>query len=341
MDKRVIFAVAGSGKTTHIINQLNLETRSCIITYTKNNIKNLKLGILKRFGYFPKNITFQTYFSFLYSFCYRPLLSRKYRSRGISYERNPNLYAKQVDYYNYFFDKQKRLYSNRIAKFLEIQGVLESVNERLTKYYDSFLIDEVQDFAGQDFNLLKTIFKAKINITAVGDFYQHTFDTSRDGSVNKGLHDNFEKYKKEFEKAGLVVDVETLKNSHRCSPTICKFITEKLGIQIQSNRTDETGIYYLEDQAKADEVFENNNIIKLFYQQCYLYQCNSRNWGECKGENSFTDVCVVINPTTKKNFPNNLTNLPPSTRNKLYVACSRAHNDLYLVPGIFYEKYKK
>lgn len=42
MDKRIIFAVAGAGKTTTIINKLSLEEDSLIITYTENNFKNLK-----------------------------------------------------------------------------------------------------------------------------------------------------------------------------------------------------------------------------------------------------------------------------------------------------------
>ena len=52
MDKRVILAVAGSGKTTYIINQLDLNKRSLIITYTTNNIENLRTGVIKKFGYF-------------------------------------------------------------------------------------------------------------------------------------------------------------------------------------------------------------------------------------------------------------------------------------------------
>ena len=46
MDKRVIFAVAGSGKTTYIVNNLFPEKRSLIITYTKNNYNNIIFLIL-------------------------------------------------------------------------------------------------------------------------------------------------------------------------------------------------------------------------------------------------------------------------------------------------------
>ena len=37
MDKRIIHAVAGSGKTRYIIESLELDTRIAIITYTITN----------------------------------------------------------------------------------------------------------------------------------------------------------------------------------------------------------------------------------------------------------------------------------------------------------------
>ena len=42
MDKKVIFAVAGSGKTTYIVNSLSKEKRTLIVTYTIANCENLK-----------------------------------------------------------------------------------------------------------------------------------------------------------------------------------------------------------------------------------------------------------------------------------------------------------
>ena len=171
MDKRVIFAVAGSGKTTYIIDQLGLEKRSLVVTYTINNLENLREGIFKKFGYFPDNIRLQSYFTFLYSFCYRPFLSLKFKTKGMSYKTNPDQFAKQTET-KYFFDKQGRIYSNRLAKFLDLQKVLGDVNLRIAKYFDNLFIDEIQDFASHDFNFLKYVTKANVEMTFVGDFYQ-------------------------------------------------------------------------------------------------------------------------------------------------------------------------
>ena len=87
MDKRVIFATAGSGKTTYIVNSLSAEKRSLIITYTVGNYLNLEKKICKKFnGICPDNITLMRYFPFLYRFCYRPFLADQVKSKGICYE---------------------------------------------------------------------------------------------------------------------------------------------------------------------------------------------------------------------------------------------------------------
>lgn len=338
MDKRVIFAVAGSGKTTYILNQLSLEKRSIIITYTNNNIKNLKNGIIEKFGFFPDSVTLLPYFSFIYSFCYKPFLSYKYKTKGINYKPNLNRFAKQTDL-NYYIDINNRIYSNRICKILENTGELCNVNSRLEKYFDNLFVDEIQDFAGNDFNFLKTITKANLDILFVGDFYQHTFDTSRDGSVNKSLHDNYDNYKEQFTKMGLDVDIESLDKSYRCRPSVCKFIADNFQIDIYSHKKEETVVELIETEEKAIEIFNDKKIVKLFYREHYKYNCFSRNWGDSKGENHYYDICVVLNKTTMGKFEE-LDKLKPQTKNKLYVACSRANNNLYFVSDYYYNKFK-
>lgn len=328
MDKRVIFAVAGSGKTTHIVNQLNLVDSALLVTYTNNNVENIRNSIIKKFSYFPENIKLMSYFSFIHSFCYKPFVSVDYRTKGLYYKPNPNNYARNDDRY---ITSGNRIYSNRIAKFLAEKNALDDINTRLKKYYKYLYIDEVQDFGGNDFNFLKNLAKADLNILMVGDFYQHTFDTSRDGNVNSTLHDDYTKYQKQFEQMGLFVDTTSLNKSYRCSPTICNFITEKIGIEIDSHREDSVNIHIIDNADVAMEIMKNDEIVKLFYQKHYEHNCHSRNWGDCKGEDKYEAVCVVMNNTTQVKFAaNKLQELPAQTKNKLYVACSRAKKDLYI-----------
>ena len=176
----------------------------------------------------------------------------------------------------------------------------------------------------------------------VGDYYQHTYDTSRDGPVNNNLFKNYEKYKNKFEKIGFEIDTSSLSASYRCSPDVCKYINDNLGIEIQSHKSSGSRIEFVESQKRADELFFDTNIIKLFYSEHYHYGCFSRNWGLSKGENDFVNVCVVLNKSTMESYEKGeLINLKPQTKNKLYVACSRPHGDLYLVSHKYFDKYKK
>lgn len=338
MDKQVIFAVAGSGKTTLLIENLNLENSFLLVTYTNNNVQNLRTGILKKFGYFPLNIKLYSYYSFLYNFCYKPFLHSKHKTKGINFEQPPLRFAKDNER-KYYIDKFNRLYSSRISKLIMKFGILNHVIARVEKYFDYLFIDEIQDFAGNDFNLLKEIAKAALNQLYVGDFFQHTFDTSRDGKINSSLHNSFETYRKEFVNMGVNINLKTLSKSYRCSPTICKFISDNLKINIESHRTDSTEIMLIHDTNESLAILNNPNIIKLFYREHYKFNCFSQNWGASKGEDKYGDVCVVINKTTMQYLrTNTLHKLAPTTKNKLYVALTRAKNNLYLIPDILIKK---
>ncbi|MBK8055352.1 MAG: AAA family ATPase [Saprospiraceae bacterium] len=342
MDKRIILAVAGSGKTYHIVEKLDETKRVLLITYTTNNTENLRKAIIAKFGYLPNNIKIKSYFTFLYSFCFKPFLANDLNSKGIFWKYPPDFTRnlKRSDD-KFYLLKEKWLYHNRIAKLIIEKKILSNVKERLEKYYDCLFIDEIQDFGGHDFNLLIEISKSKLDILFVGDFYQHTFSTSNDGNTNINLYNNSDDYLQKFRVINFAVDNSTLLKSRRCSKTICDFVREQVGIEIFSHHNNITKYQLITDEIEADKIFNDNKIVKLFLSEHFKYSCNSDNWGSCKGL-EFEDVCVVINDETLKLYNSNkLSILNPTTKNKFYVACSRTKNNLYFVPMKLYKKYKK
>ncbi|MDR2821591.1 MAG: AAA family ATPase [Mycoplasmataceae bacterium] len=329
MDKRIILAVAGSGKTTYLVNQIPQEERSLVLTYTESNKLNLQKKIIDRFDNFPKSIRIQTYFSFLYSFCIQPFLKHESKLNGLIYKTNPNKFAKGDKRY---LTRNNHLYYNRAAKFVGEMGLHKDIQKRLEKYYQHLYIDEIQDFAGYDFELLENISRANVNILYVGDFFQHTFDTSRDGTVKQSLHDDYNKYKEIFIKLNFIVDEKTLVKSYRCSPQICSYIRNNLNINIESHGEHKAEIKYIDNKMDIECIMNNDDIIKLFYKMHYQYRCNSRNWGDCKGTDEYNDVCVVLNNKTLDfYFKDKLKELSNITLNKLYVAISRAHRNVYFI----------
>lgn len=341
MDRRLILAVAGSGKTTYLINRLDLEKRFLLITYTDNNKEHLRLSIIRKFGYEPKNITLLTYFQFLIRICYRPFLKDQYQAKSITWKQPPDytMRFKRTDT-RFYMNSERFLYHNRIAK-LCLHGCVGFIRERIEKYFDFFMFDEVQDLAGHDFNLIQKILPVSKDCLLVGDFFQHTYDTSVDGNVNISLYDNLNKYLKKWKSCNIVIDLNSLERSHRCSPVICEFVKKHLNIHIESHRTDRTEIIMVQSQEVADDLYQDNSKIKLFFQDCRKYNCYGLNWGASKGLDDFQDVCIVLNKSTLNSFEKeSLGSLSPITKNKLYVACTRAKRNIYFIPHPFIDKYK-
>ncbi len=343
MDKRLIQAVAGAGKTTELVSRLDLKKRVLIVTYADNNVETIRSKVVDRFGFMPANVTVYSYFTFLHSFCYRPfLLLEMGRTVGLNFKEPPEFtYTLTRTNYKYYVDSHKRLYHGRLSKLLDVKGVIPDILKRLEKYFDALFIDEVQDFGGQDFEFLKSLMQAKMELMFVGDFFQSTYQTSRDGTLNNGLHKDFKKYLAYFLKGQMQVDREKLVKSRRCSPSVCGFIRDNIGIEIHSHSEESTVVEYIRDQQKANDIFACQKTVKLFYDKHYLYDCFSQNWGASKGQDHYNDVCVVLNLTTDAAYlKGDLRNLKPLTKNKFYVACSRARGNLYFVPDKMFKHFK-
>ena len=80
---------------------------------------------------------------------------------------------------------------------------------------------------------------------------------------------------------------------------------------------------------------------KLFLKDSGKFYCAGLNWGASKGMDHFVDVCVVLNKSSFDLYKKSkLNDLNPQTKNKLYVACTRAHRNLYIMSYKWLEKYR-
>ena len=114
MAKELVLAVAGSGKTTKILDAISKENRCLVVTYTNENLKSLEEGLIEKFGVIPKTVTLISYFSFLYSFCYRPFFSYQLRDKGVCWEI-PGAFPTKSQL-SHYISKGGFLYGNRLAK---------------------------------------------------------------------------------------------------------------------------------------------------------------------------------------------------------------------------------
>jgi len=331
MDKKLILAVAGSGKTRLIIDSLDTQASNIIIGYTNANIESIKTRLIRRFGAIPKKTKVMPFFSFLYTYCYRPVLARKLKTKGLFFETPPFKGPKRKTR-NYYITSKGYIYHSRLSLLLLDAKVMDRVIYRINTFVDHLYIDEVQDFSSHDFDLIINLHKLSIPVTCVGDFFQHTFNTSTDRGKRKNLFSDFSTYSKEFVDNRWVLDTNTLSDSYRCSPTICEFITKNLKINIGSHRKDYVELRVITDVGEAVEIISNSNIIKLFYSKHKTQNCYSNNWGLSKGVDKYKNVCVIMTGAIEKAMNlNDFSGIAPMTLNKFYVACTRANGNLYFI----------
>ncbi len=236
----------------------------------------------------------------------------------------------------------KKMYACRLAKLCNKEKMFLKIKDRLEKYFDYIFIDEVQDFAGNDFNFISNLTNCNVNSIYVGDFYQHTFDTSRDGNTNVNLHKDFKKYIMKFKQnnKSLEIDLNSLEKSIRCKKEVCEFIRNNLNISIYPKENVNVSVKEITDIKEIEKIMQDDKIIKLFYQNSKKYKGNVENWGNSKGS-TYENVCVILNKRTYKLFiQDKLNNLPMATKNKLYVACTRTKNNLFFISEDKIKEYK-
>ena len=221
--------------------------------------------------------------------------------------------------------------------------------DRISRIYPHIFIDEMQDLAGYDLELLKLLFNCNSNILLVGDPRQGTYSTN---SAPKN---------KQFKKAKIVnfftdkidnltKDDTSLVINHRCISPICE-LSNKLFPTMQqttsgnNNTTDHDGIFFVKKQDVEDylqqyEPLQLRDSKKTTINENY----NVMNFGESKGL-SFDRVLIYPTDPILKWLKNNNSNLADTSRSKFYVAVTRAkfsvgfiveNNEESIIDGITY-----
>ena len=331
MDKKIVLSVAGSGKTTLVVDKLDLSKRYIVLTYTNANFDNLSNKIRNKFnGKIPYNIFVYKFDYFIFNVLFKAIYSDNYPEiKGIDFDSTKINRFVGKDSPKYWHSG-KLIYSARISYRLLLDKNV--IIQRIQKITDCIIIDEFQDIGSRDFDLVMSFVDANVDLLYVGDFYQHTYQTSADNNYRKSLFNDYREYIKILTNCGFNIDTGSLKNSYRCSKSVCEFVSHNLGINIRSNRIDETMIKEITSKDEIKTIWNDDNIVKLHYQNASDYSGNHRNWGDVKGEDDFNDVCIILNKTSFKAFKENkLKEIAPQTKARLYVAITRARGSVYFI----------
>ena len=365
MDKRVMLAVAGAGKTYYICHVIDKEKRNLILAYTHENINNIVKELIDAHGSIPKRTTVMTFDSFLYRclVCpYEPTIGeffgrQGFKSKGITMKKPPEPREKSGNRYIYnplykkkselehYITKDGRYYCANLAELImNIKKGRESLIKRLAirldLFYDQILIDEFQDFRKHNYDLIVNLSKLVKNIILVGDYYQHSVAAKNNSGKPFEKCKTYSTFFEELENLKFQVDNITLQKSRRCSKTICEFVKEKLEINIESEGIYE-GIVKWVDEDELDKVLNDKRIVKLLYSKANDFSFNALNWSYSKGD-TLDSVCVVLTEDfedmDRDDF--SVAKISPVTRNKLYVALTRSKGNLYLIKASQFKKCK-
>lgn len=372
MAKQVILAVAGAGKTYHICHSIDHKKKNLILAFTHENINNIQKELCHAFGKVPQCTTISTFDAFVYReliLPYEPSIGEhfsfpKFRSNGICMIDPPrktftingkclaNPKYKPKNQFAHYITPEKQYYCANLSELiLHIKkngsSLIKRLVERIRFFYDNVLIDEFQDFREFDYDLIIKLSQRLENVTLVGDFFQHSVSgTNNSGKPfkKKSTEVSYNDFVDELRSLGFDIDTKTLTKSRRCSNEVCRYVSDKLGIEISSSGLNQGSVFWIDKN--ADDILRDEGIVKLVYNDAAKYRFRAMNWSYSKGA-TLGAVCVILT----KDFENlakdsfTTTGIPASTINKLYVAMTRSCGNLFLMKHSTFQRlrnyYKK
>ena len=354
MSNKLIVAAAGSGKTTHLVNEAlkNSDAKVLITTFTEANKNEIRKKFFELKGCIPNNITIQTWFSFLIQHGVKPyqsviydgkvkgllLVNQKSGLRFYNRAQKP-VYFGENDPRNYYFSKSDLIYSDKLAKYVVKANELSNglVIKRIGKIYSHIFIDEVQDMAGYDLEIIKLLFGLNANVLLVGDPRQVTYHTHYENKFRQYANGDIVEFIK-TECADFLVEIDdtTLNKTYRNNKCICCFANSiypnfKPCEYEEQDLTGHDGVFFV-SMADVDGYLEKYNPMQLRESREKVVNQNYPviTFGDSKG---LTFDRVLIYPTKpmirwifdhKKELKN-------SSRSKFYVAVTRAKYSVAIV----------
>lgn len=368
-NNKLVIAAAGSGKTTFLVEEAlkNKEEKILITTYTQANEAEIRKKIIEKNKCIPENVTVQTWFSFLLKHGVRPFQGFLFEKKvnglilingqsGLKAYRFPcqackqnkvinltckkcksPIYYGEKDFERYYFSKGIKIYSDKLSKFVFRcnEKSEDSVIERISKIYFHIYIDEIQDLAGYDLELLKLLFNSESDILLVGDPRQGTYSTN---SAPKN---------KQFKKAKVIhffqdksiniqTDQESFTTNFRCNKSICDLSNKLFGNFKETESANDTltghdGVFLIKDKEvesylKKFAPIQLRDSSRTKVNEGY----NVMTFGSSKGL-SFDRILIYPTKPIIDWLKDNKSELAETSRSKLYVAITRARHSVGIV----------
>lgn len=360
-NNKLIIAAAGSGKTTFLVTQaLAVDSEAVLITtFTEANEQEIRNQIVAKKGCIPGNITVRTWFSFLLQHGVRPYQSvlntqiheldvgfyltseksgQKFDAAGnpIRQKGSPTYWG-ESNFLKCYFTNSFKIYSDKISKF--VCGADNASNgeviSRVSRIYKHIYIDEVQDLAGYDLDIVKLLFKSNSSVVLVGDPRQVTYQTHystkygkyADGQIKAFVENELGK------KIGCAIDEVTLSVSHRNNQLICDYsarLYSDLPVPVacecdECRVADEHIGVFIIKPSQVEQYLKTYNPVQLRWSASSKVHPDYavQNFGESKGA-TMDRVLIYATKPMANWIKNNGSTLKSESRSKFYVGLTRA-----------------
>lgn len=355
---KIVIAAAGSGKTTYLVEEaLKVRyERVLITTYTESNEAEIRQKFFELAGHVPSNVTIMTWFSFLISHGVKPFQGALFQFKvrgmllvttqsGLKYKTRhgqPVFWAEQ-EVEKHYFDPNHHVYSDKLAKLVVRCNERShgAVVDRISRVFPHIFVDEVQDLAGYDLDILAALASCPVRLLMVGDPRQVTYLTHlerrhkkyADGGIVEFMRNELPK------KVAIEIDDTTLNRSHRNSAIICE-ISSMLFPELPASQACDCS------RCRDGQVIVNGAFIVAHADYAH-YLASVRpmqlrdkvsskgvdqtepamNFGESKGR-GFDHVVILPTEPMQAWLINPTKELKPQSRAKLYVALTRARHSV-------------
>lgn len=342
---RVVFAAAGSGKTTSLVDEVVADPgrRVLVLSYTQENVNEIRKRIIGHLGFVPTHITVQGWFTFLLKEGVRPYQNYMYNGPRIGsmlFETPTAEWYKKIPKANtnrYYFTSTGKIYRDRMSDFIvEVDKASGGkVIKRICQMYDAIYIDEIQDLAGWDLEVLDLLMSAEIKLVMTGDVRQAILSTTNSTKHPKYRGAGIVQYFIEHERKGSCT-IGTSSVSYRCKQSICDFADalfpefQQPTTSLNRDITDHEGIFLVKPEYVPKYVASIRPQVLRYSKDEAAYGDHALNIGVAKGQ-TFDHVLIYLQGTGEAYLATGrLTKVlkgkvkPAFHIPKLYVAVTRA-----------------
>lgn len=281
-----------------------------------------------------------TWFGFLLRECARPYQRAKYSEKRIEsllfVNKQSTIYESETNTKRYYFANGDLIYSDKIAQFVvECERKSnQNITTRLGQIYTDVFIDEFQDLAGWDLEVIELLLKSGIRITLVGDPRQHIYETNPSRKNRQYLGIKIVNRLEEWRRSGLCT-VESMSGTWRCNQAVCDFANAlwpgmNAMTPLGSDATDHDGVFVVAENAVEEYIRLFSPQVLRHDRRAKSYGCEAINFGSAKGL-EFDRVLIVSTGPIKKYLGTGDLSHVDSSRERLHVAVTRARQSVAFV----------